>query len=181
MPNMLYGVVIRPPKIDTVYVSSNGSKAENMPGVIKVVQEKDFVAVVKYQGPKSNGMPELHGLLPALGVLQDKGFNVAIVTDGRMSGASGKVPSAIHMVSEAAKGGVISLIRDNDIICLDVLKGELHVEVTQEELTNRKEEKVDVSHNVYGFGRDLFSSVRYCISSAEEGASIFDLPGEEKN
>lgn len=143
--------------------------------------EKDFVAVVKYQGPKSNGMPELHGLLPALGVLQDKGFNVAIVTDGRMSGASGKVPSAIHMVSEAAKGGVISLIRDNDIICLDVLKGELNVEVTQEELSNRKEEKVDVSHNVYGFGRDLFSSVRYCISSAEEGASIFDLPGEEKN
>jgi len=147
----------------------------------KGLLEKDFVAVVKYQGPKSNGMPELHGLLPALGLLQDKGFNVAIVTDGRMSGASGKVPSAIHLVNEAAKGGVISLIRDNDIICLDVLKGELNVEVTQEELNKRVEEKPDVSHNVYGFGRDLFSSVRYCVSSAEEGASIFDLPGKEKS
>ena len=85
--------------------------------------ERDFIAVVRYQGPKANGMPELHGLMPPLGVLQDRGFKVAIVTDGRMSGASGKVPSAIHVVPEAANGGVLSKIMTGDRIRLDVNQG----------------------------------------------------------
>ncbi|WP_122893048.1 phosphogluconate dehydratase [Arcobacter peruensis] len=142
---------------------------------------KDFVAVVKFQGPKSNGMPELHGLLPSLGVLQDKGFKVAIVTDGRMSGASGKVPSAIHLVDEAAKGGAIALIEDGDMICLDVKKGTLNIEIPAEEKIRRSIKKVDLSANHYNYGRNLFSSVRDNISSAEEGATIFDIIGKERN
>ncbi|APW65659.1 phosphogluconate dehydratase [Poseidonibacter parvus] len=142
---------------------------------------KDFVAVVKFQGPKSNGMPELHGLLPSLGVLQDKGFKVAIVTDGRMSGASGKVPSAIHLVNEAAKGGAIALIEDGDMICLDVKKGTLNIEIPAEEKIRRTIKKVDLSANHYNYGRNLFSSVRDNISSAEEGATIFDIIGKERN
>jgi len=142
---------------------------------------KDFVAVVKFQGPKSNGMPELHGLLPSLGVLQDKGFKVAIVTDGRMSGASGKVPSAIHLVNEAAKGGAIALIEDGDMICLDVKKGTLNIEIPAEEKIRRTIKKVDLSSNHYNYGRNLFSSVRDNISSAEEGATIFDIIGKERN
>jgi len=142
---------------------------------------KDFVAIVKFQGPKANGMPELHGLLPSLGVLQDKGYQVAIVTDGRMSGASGKVPSAIHLVDEAANGGNIALIEDGDIICLDVKKGTLTLDIKAEERIRRQIKKVDLSKNKYNFGRNLFSSVRENISTAEEGATIFDIVGEERS
>ena len=142
---------------------------------------KDFVAVVKYQGPKSNGMPELHGLLPSLGVLQDKGYKVAIVTDGRMSGASGKVPSAIHLVDEAAKGGKITLIEDGDMICLDVKNGTLTLEVPAEEKIKRIVKKADLSANHYNYGRNLFSSIRGNISTAEEGATIFDIIGKERD
>ena len=142
---------------------------------------KDFVAVVKFQGPKSNGMPELHGLLPSLGVLQDKGYKVAIITDGRMSGASGKVPSAIHLVDEAAQGGMITLIEDGDMICLDVKNGILNLEVPAEEKIKRSIKKVDLSDNHYNYGRNLFSAVRDNISSAEEGATIFDIIGKERN
>ena len=142
---------------------------------------KDFVAVVKFQGPKSNGMPELHGLLPSLGVLQDKGYKVAIITDGRMSGASGKVPSAIHLVDEAAQGGMITLIEDGDMICLDVKNGILNLEVPAEEKIKRSIKKVDLSANHYNYGRNLFSAVRDNISSAEEGATIFDIIGKERN
>jgi phosphogluconate dehydratase len=141
---------------------------------------KDFVAVVKFQGPKSNGMPELHGLLPSLGVLQDKGFKVAIVTDGRMSGASGKVPSAIHLVEEAAEGGSIALIEDGDMICLDVKNGKLNLEVKAEERIKRCLSKVDLSANHYNYGRNLFASVRKNITNAEEGATIFDIVGQER-
>ena len=141
---------------------------------------KDFIAVVKYQGPKSNGMPELHGLLPALGVLQDKGYKVAIVTDGRMSGASGKVPSAIHLVDEAANGGMITLIEDGDMICLDVKNGTLNLEVAAEEKIKRIVKKADLSANHYNYGRNLFSSIRSNISNAEEGATIFDIIGKER-
>lgn len=142
--------------------------------------EKDFVAVVKFQGPKANGMPELHGLLPSLGVLQDKGFNVAIVTDGRMSGASGKVPSAIHLVNEGIETGAISIIEDGDIICLDVKNKKLSLELDANEKIKRFAKKPDLSTNHYNYGRNLFSSVRKNISSAEEGATIFDIPGEER-
>ncbi len=143
--------------------------------------EKDFVAVVKFQGPKANGMPELHGLLPSLGVLQDKGFNVAIVTDGRMSGASGKVPSAIHLVDEGIQKGAISIIEDGDIICLDVRNKKLSLELDASEKIKRFSKKTDLSSNYYNYGRNLFSNVRKNVSSAEEGATIFDIPGEERH
>lgn len=142
--------------------------------------ERDFVAVVRYQGPKSNGMPELHGLMPPLGVLQDKGFKVAIITDGRMSGASGKVPSAIHLSPEAKEGGLISKIESGDMICMDIDRGEITVMVESSILKARSAREPNLSHNQHGFGRELFSTIRQHISSAEVGASIFTLPGEER-
>ena len=98
---------------------------------------RDFVAVAPYQGPKANGMPELHKLTPPLGVLQDKGFKIALVTDGRMSGASGKVPAAIHLSPEALDGGAIARIRDGDIICLDAEAGTLTLRVDAATLKSR--------------------------------------------
>ncbi|MBU1642957.1 phosphogluconate dehydratase [bacterium] len=142
--------------------------------------EKDFIAVVRYQGPKANGMPELHGLMPPLGVLQDKGFKVAIVTDGRMSGASGKVPSAIHMSPEALDGGLLAKIETGDMIRLDAEKGELMLLVEEEELTARVAAPVDLSGNRHGFGRELFAAIRHSVGSAEAGAAVFDLTGEER-
>jgi len=142
--------------------------------------EKDFIAVVRYQGPKSNGMPELHGLMPPLGVLQDKGFKVAIVTDGRMSGASGKVPSAIHLTPEASSNGIIAKIKTGDMIKFDVKNGNIELLVDEEELEKREIIKANLEANMHGFGRELFSSIRANISSAEKGASIFELIGEEK-
>ncbi|MCL4110469.1 UNVERIFIED_CONTAM: hypothetical protein GTU68_022351 [Idotea baltica] len=140
---------------------------------------KDFVAVVRYQGPKSNGMPELHGLLPPLGALQDEGYNIAIVTDGRMSGASGKVASAIHMTPEASEGGMISKIMQGDMIRLDVENSSLELLVDADELETRKILVPDMSGNRFSMGRELFVSLRQNVSGAEEGASIFSLPGEE--
>ena len=142
--------------------------------------EKDFIAVVRYQGPKANGMPELHGLMPALGVLQDKGFNVAIITDGRMSGASGKVPSAIHLSPEALDGGMLAKVNTGDRIRFDVQKGEVMLLVDEETLEKRVVKTPDLSANQHGFGRELFTSVRQAVGVAEEGASIFDLSGEER-
>ncbi len=142
--------------------------------------ERDFIAVVRYQGPKSNGMPELHGLLPSLGVLQDKGFKVAIVTDGRMSGASGKVPSAIHISPEASDNGVIAKIQTGDIISFDVQKGVVELKVDEDELNAREIKRVDLSTNRYGFGRELFVSMRRSVGSAKEGACVFDICGKER-
>ena len=142
--------------------------------------EKDFIAVVRYQGPKANGMPELHGLMPPLGVLQDKGFKVAIVTDGRMSGASGKVPSAIHLSPEASSNGMIAKIETGDMIRFDVKNGKIELLIDDEILEKREIVKPNCESNMHGFGRELFSSIRANISSAENGATIFELPGEEK-
>lgn len=142
--------------------------------------EKDFIAVVRYQGPKSNGMPELHGLMPPLGVLQDKGFKVAILTDGRMSGASGKVPSAIHLSPEAIDEGMISKIETGDIIKFDVNSGEVSVLVDDETLEQRMIIKPIMDSNKFGFGRELFTTIRANVDSASKGASIFTLPGEEE-
>ena len=139
---------------------------------------KDFIAVVRYQGPKANGMPELHGLLPVLGVLQDLGYKVGIVTDGRMSGASGKVPSAIHITPEAASGGVISKIENGDIITLDILHKKVTLDVCDEILQSR-EPKMH-HHQKYGFGVELFSPIRSLVCEASEGATIFQNPGEER-
>jgi phosphogluconate dehydratase len=142
--------------------------------------EKDFIAVVRYQGPKANGMPELHGLMPILGSLQDKGFKVAIITDGRMSGASGKVPSAIHCSPEALSGGLLAKVETGDKIRFDAQKGEIMLLVEKEELEAREVQNPNLQANQYGFGRELFSSVRQNIGLAEEGASLFDIPGEER-
>ncbi|MEN8718356.1 MAG: phosphogluconate dehydratase [Sulfurovum sp.] len=134
---------------------------------------KDFIAVVKFQGPKANGMPELHGLLPIMGLIQNMGHKVAIVTDGRMSGASGKVPSAIHLVGEAAQGGKINNILDGDMICLDVKNGKLSLEVSAEELIQRVNKNKNFENKDLTYGRFLFKSIRDDVSNAEDGATIF--------
>jgi phosphogluconate dehydratase len=132
---------------------------------------EDFVAVVRYQGPRANGMPELHKLTPPLAVLLDRGQKVAIVTDGRMSGASGKVPAAIHLSPEAADGGPISLIRDGDLIRLDSTAGTLTV---QADLSERTPEGAPLSDAQWaGTGRELFSSFRRMVGPPDRGASVF--------
>jgi phosphogluconate dehydratase len=130
----------------------------------------DFVAVVRFQGPKSNGMPELHKLTPPLGVCQDRGQKVALMTDGRMSGASGKVPAAIHLSPEALDGGMIARIQDGDIIHLDAEKNLLEIEVPMAELMARPLMTTDVSHYHHGNGRELFGLMRGAVGTAESGA-----------
>ncbi|MDE2113452.1 MAG: phosphogluconate dehydratase [Hyphomicrobiales bacterium] len=134
---------------------------------------KDFVAVVRFQGPKANGMPELHRLTPQLGVLQDRGFKVALVTDGRMSGASGKVPAAIHVTPEAEEGGPIARVRNGDMLRLDATNGTLEVLVDAAEFAARAPVVADLSANGTGIGRNLFASFRAVVSPAESGACIF--------
>ncbi|WP_407048440.1 phosphogluconate dehydratase [Methyloraptor flagellatus] len=131
----------------------------------------DFVAVIRFQGPKANGMPELHKLTPPLGVLQDRGQRVALVTDGRMSGASGKVPAAIHVTPEAADGGPIARVRDGDIVRLDAVAGTLEVLVDAAEFAAREPVVADLSANGWGVGRDLFANFRRVVGPADEGAS----------
>ncbi len=135
--------------------------------------DRDFVAVVRFQGPKAIGMPELHKLMPPLGVLQDRGHRVALVTDGRMSGASGKVPSAIHVTPEAAAGGAIAKIRDGDVIRLDARAGRLDVKVEPEAWAQRTPVKVDLSAAHAGTGRELFGAFRAAVGAADQGAAIF--------
>ncbi|BDY05407.1 phosphogluconate dehydratase [Ferrimonas sp. YFM] len=132
---------------------------------------KDLIAVVRYQGPQANGMPELHKLLPPLGVLQDKGFKVALVTDGRMSGASGKVPAAIHISPEALDGGLLAKVRDGDLVRLDAKRGVVELLVDETELDAREVTPVDLRDNDEGFGRELFRNMRKLLSSPETGAS----------
>jgi len=133
----------------------------------------DFVAVVRYQGPKANGMPELHKLTPPLTVLQDRGQRVALVTDGRMSGASGKVPAAIHVTPEAADGGAIARIRDGDIIRVDALSGRLDVLVDATEFAARAPVEADLSASHVGVGRELFAGFRHLVGTADKGATVF--------
>ncbi|MCV9962870.1 phosphogluconate dehydratase [Pararhizobium sp. BT-229] len=135
--------------------------------------EGDFIAVVRFQGPKANGMPELHKLTTVLGILQDRGQTVALVTDGRMSGASGKVPSAIHMTPEAKDGGPISKIREGDIIRLDAIHGTIQVLVDASELASRAPAEADLSSNDFGMGREMFAPFRAAVGAAEHGASVF--------
>jgi phosphogluconate dehydratase len=134
--------------------------------------ERDFIAVVRFQGPKANGMPELHRLTPYLSVQQDKGFKVGLLTDGRMSGASGKVPAAIHVTPEALDGGVIARLRDGDIICLNARAGTLEVKVSDEELARREPATADLSENEMGLGRELFAMMRRHVGASEAGASF---------
>jgi phosphogluconate dehydratase len=135
--------------------------------------ERDFVAVVRFQGPKANGMPELHKLTPPLAVLQNKGFKVAIVTDGRMSGASGKIPAAIHLTPEASAGGALAKVRTGDIIRLNAKVGMVNVLVDEDIFEEREVEELSDAkrhHNEHGFGRELFGGMRKNVLSAEEGA-----------
>lgn len=141
---------------------------------------RDFVAVVRFQGARANGMPELHRLTPLLGVLQDQGFHVALVTDGRMSGASGKVPAVIHVSPEALLAGPLGKVRDGDTILIDAVGGILDVEIDSAEWNARAvEAPKHQAENEVGFGRELFGVFRAAAAPAEMGASVFGpLVGE---
>ncbi|MES2912796.1 MAG: dihydroxy-acid dehydratase, partial [Pseudomonadota bacterium] len=135
--------------------------------------DRDVICVVRWQGPQANGMPELHKLTPPLAVLQGKGFKVALVTDGRMSGASGKVPAAIHVSPEAASGGPLAKVRDGDVVRLDALTGELNVLVSDAEWAARVPDVMPEElreSNRMGMGRELFTGMRRSALMAEEGA-----------
>ena len=129
--------------------------------------DRDFIAVLPFQGPKQKGMPELHKLTPTLTVLQKRGYRVGLVTDGRMSGASGKVPAAIHVSPEACDGGVIGKIQDGDVIRLDAEKGVLEC---TENIENRPSREVIASEESHG--RDLFQNLRKIVGKSEDGAGI---------
>ena len=133
--------------------------------------DRDFVAVVRFQGPRANGMPELHSLSPSLSILQDRGRRVALVTDGRMSGASGKTPAAIHVTPEAEQGGPLARVRDGDMIRLDADNGRLDILVDPQEFAAR----TPVTHEQvqYGLGRELFAPFRRAVGAAEAGAAVF--------
>ncbi len=146
----------------------------------------DVVAVIRYQGPAANGMPELHKLTPALGVLQDRGQRVAIVTDGRMSGASGKVPAAIHVTPEAAHGGPLGKVRDGDVITVDADRGLLLIDdaldpETPVDLAARAATGGAAAPGTWaGTGRELFEVFRRSVGPADEGASVFGVPAPEQ-
>ncbi|MBV1776926.1 phosphogluconate dehydratase [Burkholderiaceae bacterium DAT-1] len=138
--------------------------------------ERDLIAVIRFQGPRANGMPELHKLTPPLGVLQDRGFKVALVTDGRMSGASGKVPAAIHVTPECLNGGWLARVQDEDIIELDADAGSLRIELSDAELAARVPAKPNLGRNRFGMGRELFEVFRRNATGAEQGAVSLCLP-----
>lgn len=135
--------------------------------------DKDCIVVVRFQGPRAIGMPELHKLITPLGVLQDRGYKVALLTDGRLSGASGKVPAAIHVTPEAYCGGLLNKVQDGDMILVNGKTGEMTLLVDEKELAARKPYEIDLTPSHEGFGRELFGVVRNNLSSAEEGAVCF--------
>ena len=135
--------------------------------------DKNCVVVVRYQGPKAIGMPELHKLITPLGVLQDRGYKVALLTDGRLSGASGKVPAAIHVTPEAYDGGLLSKIKNGDMIRVNGQTGEITLLVDETELAKRQPHRFDLSNSHIGYGRELFTIIRENLTSAEEGAVSF--------
>ena len=139
--------------------------------IMKGELKRDCVAVVRFQGPQAIGMPELHKLTPYLGNLQDQGYKVALVTDGRMSGASGKVPAAIHLTPEAAAGGAIGRIQEGDIVRLDANTGELSLLIDSQNLAHREQAKHDLDASHQGMGRELFVAQRATVTGAEEGAT----------
>ncbi len=133
----------------------------------------DMVAVVRFQGPRANGMPELHKLTPTLAVLQDRGYKVALLTDGRMSGASGKIPAAIHLTPEAKSGGPVAKLREGDIVRLDAAGGTLEALVPAAEWDAREAVNTGFSETEFGLGRELFAMMRERVSSADTGATVF--------
>jgi phosphogluconate dehydratase len=153
-----------------VFTSQEAFKAAFEAGEL----DRDVVVVLRQQGPQANGMPELHGLTPALGVLMDRGHQVALLTDGRMSGASGKIPAAIQLTPEAAVGGPIGRIADGDVIRLDARSGTLDVLVGAEELARRDLVDAPPSEASWtGTGRELFGALRRAVGPADQGASVF--------
>lgn len=141
--------------------------------------DKDCIVVVRFQGPKAIGMPELHRLTPPLGVLQDKGFKVALVTDGRMSGASGKVPAAIHVTPEAYDGGMLARVENGDMIELDAATGKLNLLISDEELAARVPKQANIGNHHVGMGREMFAGMRGLLTGAEEGACSLFLSQEQ--
>ncbi len=137
------------------------------------LNEGDVIIVVRFQGPKANGMPELHSMTPFLSIMQGRGQKVALVTDGRMSGASGKVPSAIHVVPEALDGGAIAKLQDGDIVRVDALSGAL--EIVTEGVLERPAVTADLSSYQHGTGRELFALFRKSVTSADTGATVFGV------
>ncbi len=152
-----------------VFDSQEALEAEFKAGKIN----GDMVAVIRFQGPKANGMPELHKLTPLLSVLMARGHKVALVTDGRMSGASGKVPAAIHVTPECVNGGPLARVRDGDMILLDAKAGVLSVDLSDAELAAREVATLAPGSNAYGTGRELFALFRNAVGHADEGASVF--------
>lgn len=134
---------------------------------------EDVIVVVRFQGPKANGMPELHSLTPLLGIMQGRGQKVALVTDGRMSGASGKIPAAIHVCPEAVDGGPIAMLQDGDIVRVDAVNGAL--EIITDGVLDRPAMTADLSDNQAGCGRELFSVFRNAVGSAASGATVFGV------
>ncbi|EHC80476.1 Phosphogluconate dehydratase, partial [Salmonella enterica subsp. enterica serovar Montevideo str. S5-403] len=147
------------------------SQHDVLPAFDAGLLDRDCVVVVRHQGPKANGMPELHKLMPPLGVLLDRRFKIALVTDGRLSGASGKVPSAIHVTPEAYDGGLLAKVRDGDIIRVNGQTGELTLLVDEAELAARQPHIPDLSASRVGTGRELFGALREKLSGAEQGAT----------
>lgn len=139
---------------------------------------KDFIAVLPFQGASATGMPELHSLSPILGLLQDQGYDVVLITDGRMSGASGKFPAIIHTSPEAQKGGLIGIVKEDDLIEVNIDSGKVSLHVEKKEITKRTK-KIEKRPRI-GSGRELFGFFRENVNSSEYGASQFSLPGEEK-
>ena len=133
----------------------------------------DVVAVIRFQGPRAVGMPELHKLTPTLGILQDRGHKVALLTDGRMSGASGKVPAAIHVTPEAMDGGAIAKLRDGDVVRLDADAGTLAYVGDEREFLSRTPASADLRQEHRGMGRELFAGFRALVGAADRGASVF--------
>ncbi len=152
-----------------VFHSQDGLQAAFKSGEIN----GDVIAVVRFSGPQALGMPELHKLTPSLANLQDRGFKVALLTDGRMSGASGKVPAAIHMTPEAKDGGPISKIRDGDMIRLDANEGTLTFLGDEKEFFSRTPATEDLRPQHFGMGRELFAGFRSLVGAADKGASVF--------
>ena len=149
-----------------VFASQDAVKAAFKAGAL----DGDVVIVLRYQGPKANGMPELHGLTPVLSVLLDRGHRVALVTDGRMSGASGKVPAAIHVTPEAQDGGLIAKLQDGDLLHVDATSGSL--EVLTPDVAKRAVVKPELSNNTTGIGRELFELFRHSVGPADSGAGV---------
>ncbi|MCR9223031.1 MAG: phosphogluconate dehydratase [Hyphomonas sp.] len=157
-----------------VFDSQDGVKAAFQAGEL----DRDVVIVVRFQGPSANGMPELHGLSGAIGALHDKGHKVALVTDGRMSGASGKFPAAIHVGPEASRGGPIAKVQDGDVIRLDAVSGALDIKVEPAVFDARPAAPFRPNESASGLGRELFGGFRGAVSNSEQGGSVFSMLGE---